>query len=105
MVDIPKFVRAKTKQGAVRRIEDIRVLLATNSRASEDDEYKQLMNTLIRAAGLRPEVKFDREKFEHCHTPYHMKHPILSRYQNKRAIDMLLPLRLYHMELFFSCQK
>ncbi|WP_239423060.1 hypothetical protein [Bacillus amyloliquefaciens] len=64
MVDIPKFVRAKTRQGAVRRIEDIRVLLATNSRASEDDEYKQFMNALIRAAGLRPEVKFDREKFE-----------------------------------------
>ncbi|MCP6683005.1 hypothetical protein [Bacillus nakamurai] len=64
MVDIPKFVRTKTKQGAVRRIEDIRIMLATNNRSSEDEEYKALMNALIRTAGLRPEVKFDREKFE-----------------------------------------
>lgn len=64
MVDIPKFIRAKTKSNALRRIEDVRILLATNNRASEDEAYKSLMQSLTKSAGIRNEVKFDREAFE-----------------------------------------
>ena len=64
MVDIPKLIRAKAKQNAIRRLEEVRIALATNNRASEDEDFKSLMNGLTRTAGIENTNHFDREKFE-----------------------------------------
>lgn len=64
MVDIPKLIRAKAKQSAIRRLEEVRIALATNNRSSEDEDFKSLMNGLTRTAGIENANHFDREKFE-----------------------------------------
>ncbi|MFP6331252.1 hypothetical protein [Bacillus subtilis] len=64
MVDIPKFVRLNNKKHALKRIEEVRIALATNSRASDEEEYKTLIQSLTKTADIRAENRFDREKFE-----------------------------------------
>ncbi|NUJ19545.1 hypothetical protein FKN04_23750 [Bacillus glycinifermentans] len=64
MVDIPKFIKSKTKQKAMASLERIRLTLAANNRAVEDDVFDSLMRSLTKTAGIDTTMKFDREKFE-----------------------------------------
>lgn len=64
MVDIPKFIQSKTKQKALTRLEEIRLILATNNRAVEDDVFDSLMRSLTKTAGIDTTMEFDRDKFE-----------------------------------------
>ncbi|WP_353854811.1 hypothetical protein [Bacillus sp. Bos-x628] len=64
MVDIPKFLRAKTKSNAIEQLSMISVLVGTEGRAMEDREYQRLVKDLRKQAGYVDREEFDREKFE-----------------------------------------
>jgi thioesterase domain-containing protein len=64
MVDLAELMKQKRKHDAMRRMEDVQMILATNNRAIEDADSKKYMQTLTRTVGIKQEAKFSREKFE-----------------------------------------
>ena len=64
MVDISKLLEAKRKQSAYARLNEVFMTLATNNRGMDDAEYKKFISGLNKEIGIKPENKFNREKFE-----------------------------------------
>ncbi|MEK4311805.1 hypothetical protein [Bacillus sp. FSL P2-0092] len=64
MVDIPKFLRAKTKSNAIDRLSTISLLVGSEGRVMDDREYQRLVKDLRKQAGYVDREEFDREKFE-----------------------------------------
>ncbi|WP_350303557.1 hypothetical protein [Bacillus pumilus] len=64
MVDIPTFLRAKTKSNAIDRLSMISLLVGSEGRVMEDREYQRLVKDLRKQAGYVDREEFDREKFE-----------------------------------------
>lgn len=64
MVDLSKLLDAKRKQSASYRLNDVLLTIATNNRGMDDAEYKKFISGLNKELGIKPENKFNREKFE-----------------------------------------
>lgn len=64
MVDLPALLNAKRKQDSLNRLSDVYMLIATNNRSVEEDDYKSFIRGLNKEIGVKPEEKFNREKFE-----------------------------------------
>ncbi|MGF0002916.1 hypothetical protein ACQRCG_05260 [Bacillus altitudinis] len=64
MVDIPKFLRSKTKSNAIERLSMISTLVGTEGRAMEDRDYQRMLKDLRKQAGYVERDDFDRDKFE-----------------------------------------
>lgn len=64
MIDIPKFLRAKTKSSAIERLSMISTLVGTEGRAMEDADYQRMLKELRKQAGYVDADDFDRDKFE-----------------------------------------
>ncbi|PJI12427.1 hypothetical protein CTV96_09785 [Bacillus altitudinis] len=64
MVDIPKFLRAKTKSNAIERLSMISTLVGTEGRVMEDRDYQRMLKDLRKQAGYVERDDFDRDKFE-----------------------------------------
>jgi hypothetical protein len=64
MVDIPKFLRSKTKSNAIERLSMISTLIGTEGRAMEDRDYQRMLKDLRKQAGYVDREEFDRDKFE-----------------------------------------
>jgi hypothetical protein len=64
MVDLPTLLRAKRKQDALNRLNDLMTLVATGGRSMEDAEYKKFIAGLNKDIGIKQSNKFDRSKFE-----------------------------------------
>jgi hypothetical protein len=64
MVDLAKLLEAKRKHNAAGRLSDVITTIATNNRGMDDAEYKQFISGLNKELGIKPETKFNRDKFE-----------------------------------------
>lgn len=64
MVDLSKLLEAKRKQSASYRLNDVLLTIATNNRGMDDAEYKKFISGLNKELGIKPENKFNRDKFE-----------------------------------------
>jgi hypothetical protein len=64
MVDLSKLLEAKRKQSASSRLNDVLLTIATNNRGMDDAEYKKFIGGLNKDIGIKPENKFNRDKFE-----------------------------------------
>jgi hypothetical protein len=64
MVDLSKLLEAKRKQSAFGRLNDVFLAIATNNRGMDDAEYKKFISGLNKEIGIKPENKFNRDKFE-----------------------------------------
>jgi hypothetical protein len=64
MVDLVKILKAKRKHDAFGRLNDVFMTIATNNRGMDDAEYKKFMSGLNKELGIKPETKFNRDKFE-----------------------------------------
>jgi hypothetical protein len=64
MVDLAKLLEAKRKHSAASRLNDVFIAIATNNRGMDDAEYKKFISGLNKELGIKPETKFNRDKFE-----------------------------------------
>ncbi|KYC94363.1 hypothetical protein B4102_3584 [Heyndrickxia sporothermodurans] len=69
MVDLPFILEEKAKEKSARLLEQIMILIATNGRLMEDDEYKKFINNVTQPISEKekekePNNQFDRDKFE-----------------------------------------
>ncbi|MEH7736827.1 hypothetical protein QPL77_14420 [Bacillus pumilus] len=64
MVDIPKFLRSKTKSNSIERLSMISTLIGTEGRSMEDRDYQRMLKDLRKQAGYVDREEFDRDKFE-----------------------------------------
>jgi hypothetical protein len=64
MVDLPALLSAKRKHDAADRLGEIFMRIATNNRGMEEADYKTFIRGLNKEIGVKPEEKFNREKFE-----------------------------------------
>jgi hypothetical protein len=64
MVDLANLLEAKRKLSASGRLNEVLLALATNNRGMDDAEYKKFIGGLNKELGIKPENKFNRDKFE-----------------------------------------
>jgi len=64
MVDLPALLKAKRKQDALDRMNDVLTLLATGNKSMDEAEYKKFIAGLNKELGVKQPNKFDRSKFE-----------------------------------------
>lgn len=65
MVDIPQLIEEKIKMKHRELYENFMILLATNNRSLEDNEFKKFMEDLSKPLMQQKQnSEFDREKFE-----------------------------------------
>ncbi|NMH68617.1 hypothetical protein HF072_07460 [Bacillus sp. RO3] len=65
MSDLPRILEDKAIEKNKRILEKIMIRLTTNNRSFDQDQYKEVMNQLIRGSGIEEEnEKFNRQAFE-----------------------------------------
>ncbi|WP_034757804.1 hypothetical protein [Rossellomorea vietnamensis] len=65
MADLPRILEDIAIQKNKQILEKIMIQLTTNNRSFDQDEHKQVMNQIIKGAGVeKSNDKFDRQAFE-----------------------------------------
>jgi hypothetical protein len=65
MADIPRLLEDKATEKNKQILERIMIQLATNNRSFDQEEYKKMMNQLVKGAGIENKSdKFDRAAME-----------------------------------------
>lgn len=64
MADIPKLLQDKAREKSEKLLEQIMMLLATNSRSLEQKEFEEYIKKIIPEEVKQKLETFDRDKFE-----------------------------------------
>lgn len=65
MSDLPRLLEDKVIEKNKRVLEQIMIRLTTNNRSLDQDQHKEVMNQIIKSAGIENKNdQFDRQAFE-----------------------------------------
>jgi hypothetical protein len=65
MSDLPRVLEDKAIEKNKRVLEQIMIRLTTNNRSLDQDQHKEVMNQIIKGAGIENKNdQFDRQAFE-----------------------------------------
>ena len=64
MVDLPAVLESKRKRDALKMLNEVYLILATNNRGIEEADYKSFIRRLNKDVGVKEDQGFNRDKFE-----------------------------------------